>query len=133
MIYNFVLGIYEVMVGNVCGIGVVFNVIVVDLELFVFIEVLIFNLDCDIVNGIIWVMGEGVCMLWYSIDGGEIWMVSCFFYNLVLGFYIFLVSYGVGNCVVVYEEEVVFFNGDLLMVNIEVEVSLFNVCDEING
>ena len=132
-IYNLAPGTYEVMIGNACGTGVVLNATVADLEPPVFTEVLTFNPDCDTANGTIRVMGEGVRTLRYSIDGGETWTVSRFFHNLPPGSYTPLVSYGAGNCVVAYEEEVVLLNDDPLTANIEVEASPPNACDEING
>lgn len=111
---NLTEGDYTVLVLNECMVGDTLEIVLTEPTPPVITEVTWQAPNCEGNGGRIMVVAEGVRSLRYSINNGVSWRTYNTFNSLQPGIYQVVVSYGAGNCEVMYESEIELIAGGAL-------------------
>jgi hypothetical protein len=126
-------GTYTVLVLNECLVGDTIEVVLTDPTPPVITDVTWQTPNCEGNGGQILVEADGVRPLRFSVDDGESWRTYGIFNGLQAGVYQVVVSYGAGNCEVMYESEIELFAGSAPPEIVTVEANNGTDCDGGDG
>ncbi|WP_026211331.1 T9SS type A sorting domain-containing protein [Lewinella cohaerens] len=126
-------GTYTVLVLNECMVGDTLEVVLADPTVPEITEVTWQEPDCDGLGGSILVEASGENLLHYSINNGASWNTEGAFNDVAPGVYQVAVSYGAGNCEVMYESDIELTDTNVFPEILGVDVSPSTTCAGGNG
>jgi hypothetical protein len=124
---------YTVLVLNECMVGDTLEVVLADPAPPEITQVTWQEPDCNGLGGSILVEANGVNLLHYSINNGASWNTEGTFDDIAPGTYQVAVSYGAGNCEVVYESEIELPITNVFPEILDVDVSPSTTCAQGDG